>query len=74
MSDDNFTLSPLPDFGDHFTKEEFSSILESGAIIDSDGIAYYATATHKTSIEFLPSDFKQGKNRGEFTHVIWYNK
>ncbi len=80
MSDDNYTLRPLPDFGDHyrgellFTKEEFASIVESGAIINSDGAAYYATATHETNIEFLPSDFKQGKNRGEFTHVMWYNK
>ena len=74
MGDDNYTLSPLPDFGDHFTKEDFCSIVESGAVINSDGFGNYATATHETDIEFLPSDFKQGKNRQEFTHVVWYNK
>ena len=67
-------LSPIPNYGDHFTIEEFTEMVKSGAIIDDDGFGNYATEDGMSSIEAAPSDIYHGRVNTAFSHVVWFNK
>ena len=56
------------------TIKEFKSDCGYGAIMDSDGVGYYATDKEVSNIEARPSAFVDGIIRSDFTHVCWYNK
>lgn len=60
--------------GDVFGIWEFISMAKAGTVIDTDGIGYYATDTHETNRQILPSDAKAGKVNFDYHKVVWYNK
>lgn len=68
--------------GELFTVEKFSSAVESGAFIDSDGVGYYAKEHPgkrtemmlESSLSARPSRIGGGDVNKKFTHVVWYNK
>ncbi len=65
--------------GDLFELDQFAHMCTyAGGFNDSDGSAYYATATQVSDIPVYPSDFFYPKHqqwiRKDFTHVMWYNK
>lgn len=68
-------LTPIPDYGDLMTLEEFEENCHCGGFIDYDGSGYYATPTHfDRSKPASPSDICQGRVNRNFTHVLWFNK
>ena len=69
-----FKMSPIPNYGDHMTLEDFKEACESWCFIDDDGHGYYASETEESSIPICPSDFDSDCVRDDFTHVVWYNK
>lgn len=66
--------SPIPDYGDHMTVEEFKALCDEGDITDDDGDGVYATATHMTDVPASADDFYDGRINREYTHVVWFNK
>ncbi len=79
--------TPLPDYGDLFTFEEFVKHCDDGGFIDYDGTGRFATAEGETSIRVRPSDitikpsdlFESGEPgrfrfQATFSHVMWYNR
>ena len=69
-----YTLKPIPDYGDLFTMKAFKQIVDIGGFIDSDGGGNYATKNQMSNIAINPSDIKSGVYRKDFTHVVWFNK
>jgi hypothetical protein len=66
-------LSPLPNFGNHMTREEFDEYLREGWLTSSDGKGFLAT---KDSISPLrvPLDLEEYRSTNSgFTHVLWYD-
>lgn len=65
------------DNGDLMTIEEFTDLVKSGAIINWDGMGWYADDTYEYgSYEVDCDQFKHGPewHHGKFTHVKWYNR
>ena len=60
--------------GDYYTLEQFKANVFSGALVDDDGVGYYATETAKSDVTILPSDVKENIIRDDFTHVIWFGR
>lgn len=72
---DTYKLTPIPDYGDHMTMEEFAKWCKTGPVFtDYDGFGYYATDKEESDIKVYPSDITSGNYRKDFTHVVWYNK
>lgn len=71
---DNYSLNPISEFGDHMSFKKFKNCCEGGGFIDYDGSGNYATKDKESNITIMPSDFKNGNVRDDFTHVVWYNK
>jgi hypothetical protein len=63
-------VRPVPEYGDHMTKEDFIEAIEMGLFNDYDGSGEYATQTRATSIRFIPSTYD--KETG-WPYVVWYN-
>lgn len=74
LDENDYTLSPLPDFGDHMTLKKFVDYCLAGGFVDSDGFGNYATKDKESDIVINPSDVISGMYRKDFTHVVWYNK
>lgn len=64
----------LPDYGDHFTINEFIDYIKNGVFTDYDGTGYYAKEDKMTRIEATPSLILNGNIDGRWSHVIWFNK
>ena len=71
----DYTLKPIGDRnrGSHMTLDEFKAYAGS-FFSDYDGSGYYATETDVSNIPCVPSEICDGYIRGDFTHVMWYNK
>lgn len=67
-------MSPLPEYGDLMTIEEFVDGVEHGLFTDDDGKGFYATEDEMTDIEVPISDVREGIYGHRWTHVIWFNK
>jgi hypothetical protein len=67
-------MSPIPNYGDHMTLEEFVECCESGGFIDYDGRGDYATETEISDVGVRPSQITSGKIDTRWTHVVWYNR
>ena len=66
-------MSPIPDYGDQMTREEFFEFVESGSFIDYDGPGYLATETEMSDRMVLPSNYSNVEFP-QFTHVVWFNR
>lgn len=67
--------TPMHDFGDMMTIEEFVKTVLSGGFIDWDGSGYYSDGKvfyHEKPA--WPSEIMAGKIDRSFTHVAWFNK
>ena len=71
----DYTLKPIGDRnrGSHMTLDEFK-VYAGSFFSDYDGSGYYATETEISNIDCVPSEICNGYIRGDFTHVMWYNK
>lgn len=67
-------MEPIPEYGEHMTREEFESACKSGCFIDYDGHGCYATEIEMSKIVIVPSDLRNGWQYPDFTHVVWFNK
>lgn len=67
-------FSDIPDYGDHFTIEDFIDSVKSGMFVDFDGSGYYATKDKMTDIYANPSEIYRDKIDKRWTHVMWFNK
>lgn len=56
------------------TIEKFTNLCKCGALINYDGIGYYAFKDKESELSAEPKAFKAGYIRKEFTHVCWYNR
>ena len=60
--------------GTTYTIDEFKKRAQSKALVDGDGVGYYATENAKSDVEICPSDVLEGLIREDFSHVIWFNR
>jgi hypothetical protein len=74
MLTDDYTLSPLSDYGDVMMLKEFVLACKDGMFIDDDGHGYYVKDDHQTNLVIVPSDVTNRKYRKEFEKIIWFNK
>jgi hypothetical protein len=70
----NIRMVPIPDFGEHWTIEEFSRRVKTDMLVDYDGSGYYATESKASNVRAFPSEIVAGNINRKFTHVMWYNK
>lgn len=74
MLTDDYTLSPLSNYGDVMELKSFVSACKSGVFIDYDGHGYYVEEDQETDIMILPSDVTSGRYRKDFNQIIWFNR
>jgi len=74
MSEEKIQMRRHDPYGDLMSLEEFIDCCQTGCFIDYDGHGYYATATHESDIEVVPSDIVKGNILTKFSHVKWYNR
>jgi hypothetical protein len=69
-------MKPLPDYGEHMTREEFLGAVETNFFFDYDGDGQYATATEMSDVRIWPSKVRtDGSGWDErFTHIVWFNR
>lgn len=66
---------PIPDYGELMTREQFEKHCNAGGLTNDDGSGYYASETHYYAyMRARPSDFRVGRIKTEYTHVMWFNK
>ena len=67
---------PNPEYGDLFTIESFNEDVNSGCLIDYDGIGYYATAKKMNrAFPASPGMIRMGEKPPKWaTHVMWFNR
>ena len=66
--------TPIPDYGDHMTRQEFEEACKGGCFIDDDGHGYYTTQTEMSDHKLYPSDLREGWKYPDMTHMVWFNK
>lgn len=67
--------TPMPNYGNLMTVEDFRHQCEIGGIMNSDGSGYYANPpNYYHGIHARPSDMISGRILKGFTHVAWFNK
>jgi len=66
--------SPIPDYGDKMTINDFKENVDCGLFVDNDGHGYYATEDQITNLVVLPSDYFKNLIDERFSHVVWFNK
>ena len=65
-------LTPIPDYGDLMTIEEFKKANKTGYLLQGeDGSGYWA---FEDLVSDLYVDIHALKPYKSFTHVMWYNK
>jgi hypothetical protein len=68
----------LSKYGDLFTLEEFKNDCLEGYFNNYDGTGLYSDGVYEYGNPWentaRPSDFISGKNRTDFSHVVWFNK
>lgn len=69
----------IPDYGDPMPIDAWIECVRDGFFIDYDGHGYLATETQMSNVRIYPSDFAKSwflekAGKGEFTHVIWFNR
>lgn len=64
----------IPEYGHLMTFRDFSSNCKGGGFIDYDGYGRYANEHSMSDIHIYPSDIEAGNYRGDFTHVVWFNR
>ena len=67
-------FSPIPEYGDLMTWEQFVRAVKCGALINYDGFGEYALADKVSNRVVYPSDIYYGRVLHGFTHVVWYNR
>lgn len=63
------TMEPIPDYGDHFSVDEFQSLEACNAITPDDGCGYYATESFMSDVGVFASHIPEWA-----THVVWFNR
>jgi len=71
-----YMLSPIEDYADLMTIEDFTVAVKDGDFVDHDGTGYYATDKAVSRLPAKPSRFITGDINNEFgfTHVAWFNR
>ena len=69
-----YKLTPLPDYGDTMSLDDFIENVKCGGFIDYDGFGHYIKDGQETNIEIYPSDVKHNAIREEFDSIIWFNR
>jgi len=69
-----YELTPHKEYSDVMELDDFIQNCKLGGFIDYDGVGYYATATHESTVKVRPSEVMDGLVNREFTHVAWYNR
>lgn len=69
-------MSPIPEYGDLMTVEDWLDGVETALFIDYDGDGHLATATERSNIRICPSDITKKKITIDprWTHICWYNR
>ena len=74
LGKEELKMSPIPDYGDLMTLEDWVSAVKSGGFIDYDGDGRYATEKEISNKYVKPSDVRKGKVDKSWTHVVWFNR
>jgi hypothetical protein len=68
-------LSPISDYGDLMTIDDFGNAVKGGAFIDYDGSGNWATELHYAQhLSVQPSSFFKAARPPWATHVLWFNR
>ena len=74
LGKEELKMSPIPNYGDLMTLEDWVSAVKSGGFIDYDGDGCYATEKEISNKYVKPSDVRKGKVDKSWTHVVWFNR
>jgi hypothetical protein len=74
MLTDDYTLSPLSEYGNVMKLKDFANACKDQMFMDYDGYGYYVKDDQETNLMIIPSDVTSGKYRKEFENIIWFNK
>lgn len=67
-------ISPIPDYGDLMTIQEFISCVQSGGFIDYDGFGNYSDGVIMYDDELRPSDITKRNCLKNYSHIVWFNR
>lgn len=62
--------TPIPDFGDLFTMDEFAKHVDCGGIMNYDGVGYYSNGVVVYDDCYVDCNYL---DKG-YSHVMWFNK
>jgi hypothetical protein len=71
-------MTPHSDIGYLYKLVDWIQDVKAGGLIDYDGYGNWATLTHTSSIDIIPSDVAERDEDFPFpkwvTHIMWYNR
>jgi len=68
-------LTPIPEYGNLFTLEDFKSLVTNGLITDYDGAGHFATENEMIRGRTpLPASLLIAEVPEWATHIVWFNK
>ena len=68
------SMSPIPDYGDLMTMQDFIACCQSGGFIDYDGHGCLSDGVSMSDTIILPSHIASGNYPKGYSHVVWFNK
>lgn len=73
MTTKEIKWTPIDKCGSMIPVKNFIAMCECGALIDYDGIGYYAEKDKVSDIMIKPSDVVYGISE-EYSYILWFNR